>query len=98
MYRFGEKVHSVNEHIDIYKGTQLLNDKEVVIKQIKKKWFAHRWPGRNEDKFKMMTYLVSSDLNVLQVISHPNLVQVSELLQDTSNAYIISEYSEGSNL
>ena len=38
------------------------------------------------------------ELEILQSISHPNIIQIFELLHDNTNYYIVSEWMKGGEL
>lgn len=41
---------------------------------------------------------VQRELAVLQLLHHPNLIDLRQVLQDTSNVYFVMEYLEGGEL
>ena len=41
---------------------------------------------------------MASELEVLKMSSHPNIMEVHELLEDDDNYYIVSELLEGGEL
>ena len=45
-----------------------------------------------------MTALLKQELEVLQTLDHPNIVQVIELLEDDTNYYFVLELMERGNL
>ena len=62
---------------------------EVAIKVIDKK---------SLDSNPMLPTLMMSELTVLKKCSHPNIMSVNEILEDSSNYYIVSELLEGGEL
>lgn len=62
---------------------------EVAIKVIDKK---------SLDSNQMLPTLMMSELTVLKKCSHPNIMSVNEILEDSSNYYIVSELLEGGEL
>jgi serine/threonine protein kinase len=46
----------------------------------------------------MLPTLMMSELTVLKKCSHPNIMNVSEILEDSNNYYIVSELLEGGEL
>ena len=46
----------------------------------------------------MLPTLMMSELTVLKKCSHPNIMNVNEILEDSVNYYIVSELLEGGEL
>ena len=45
-----------------------------------------------------MEALLQSEIEVLKTISHTNLLEINEILEDTENVYIVNEICEGGEL
>ena len=50
------------------------------------------------DKNPMLPKLMISELQVLQDVTHPHIMHVNEILEDTHNYYIVTEILEGGEL
>ena len=73
----------------VYKCTNRLT-KEVCAMKIMKKTFF-----KGEEA---LVELIQNELEVLESIDHPHIVQVIEMFEDSVNLYIVSELMKGGEL
>jgi calcium-dependent protein kinase len=50
------------------------------------------------EKNNILVQLLQNELSILGEKSHPNIIRIIELIEDTHNYYIISEYVRGGEL
>jgi calcium-dependent protein kinase len=73
----------------VYKGTHKHTETPVAIKVIKKERLAER---------EVHMELMKSELKVLEEATHPNIMRVFELMEDSDSYFIVTEFISGGNL
>ena len=75
----------------MYRAEKILTKTDVALKKIAKKPLKKK-RGVNTENY---AELLKSEVNILQVTAHPNLMQVIELLETPDNYYLATELCMG---
>lgn len=96
-----KKIETMGEHYElgallskgafgrVYRAKHVQMDTETAVKVVSKEKVGEQ---------QIHAELMQNELEVLQEVSHPNIMRVIEVVEDEENYYIITEFISGGNL
>lgn len=72
----------------VYWGKCIDNGESVAVKVIDKKLFLNAYNLKN----------IQSEIDIMKMVSHENIVKLYDIFQTTNNMYIITEFCEDGDL
>ena len=75
-------------YASVYWGKSLETGETVAVKVIDKKLFVNAYNLKN----------IQSEIDIMKMVSHENIVKLHDIYQTTNNMYIITEFCEDGDL